>query len=351
MSEESLVISVALGLSTGLMSSGRNCVASLCGSNIMRAFPPDRVSGGDPNNPMVIDYVGWISAGSENTSPSDIITSDLTRITLATTGAFKKIEGAQTKIEPLIFTSPEAMQIPAVKFMGKPDVMALINEFKSEQKPYMVATRLSGHVKTAFPEGIEKEKPEKTEGDINVILVADTDLLEDHFWVQSEDFFGQPIIVPTSNNADFIINALDNLTGNASLINLRSRGTSSRPFTKLRSLEKIAENKYRAQEQALQKKLKEAEKQLRTLSGQEQLTNKGLILSKEQQEALESFRDDIVAIRAELRQVQHELRKDIEGLESKVRFINIALIPILITFVTIGLAIYRRQRKRRKATK
>ena len=63
-----------------------------------------------------------------------------------------------------------------------------------------------------------------------MIVVADTDLLSDRMWVQVQDFFGQRIPQPWADNASFVINSLDNLSGSDALISVRSRGRFSRPF-------------------------------------------------------------------------------------------------------------------------
>src|SRR5262249_54723173 len=100
----------------------------------------------------------------------------------------------------------------------------------------------------------------ESKGPINLVVVADTDFLDDRFWLQVQDFFGQRVGVPTAGNGDFLINAVDNLAGSSELIGLRSRGKSTRPFTVVERLRRDAEVKFLAQEKALQAKLDTAEK-------------------------------------------------------------------------------------------
>jgi len=67
----------------------------------------------------------------------------------------------------------------------------------------------------------------------------------------------------------------------------------------------------------------------------------GLIMTKKQAEKIEKARREQMEVRKELREVQHNLRKDIEQLASRLRFINIGLIPLLIALVAVGIGLYR----------
>ena len=64
----------------------------------------------------------------------------------------------------------------------------------------------------------------------------------------------------------------------------------------------------------------------------------------EQEEALVQFQQEKLKIRKQLRDVRHQLDRDIELLGSTLKFINIALIPILMTLVLLGLNVLRLRR-------
>jgi ABC-type uncharacterized transport system involved in gliding motility auxiliary subunit len=208
-----------------------------------------------------------------------------------------------------------------------------------------LAVRLSGHVTSAYADGkpgvdTETQKESLKEGDINVILVADTDILSDIFWVRSESFFGVSIPQPIANNGDFVVNTLENLSGNTDLISLRSRGEFSRPFEVVEDIRREAEDKFRDRERELQAKLSETEQRIVAL--QSEGGQSELILSKEQNQEIEKFQTEQLKTRKELRAVQHELQKNIESLGTKLKFINIGLMPLLI-MITTGL--YRNRRR------
>jgi ABC-type uncharacterized transport system involved in gliding motility auxiliary subunit len=178
---------------------------------------------------------------------------------------------------------------------------------------------------------------------VSLILVADTDILSDMFWIRTQSFFGIEIPQAIANNGDFVINAAEVLSGSSDLISLRSRGEFSRPFEVVENIRREAEQQFREQERALQAKLEETEQKIKAL--QTEGGEGGLILTPEQAAEIEVFRQEQIKTRKELRAVQHELQKNIERLGTQLKFINIGLMPILIAAFAIGAGVYRTRRR------
>jgi ABC-type uncharacterized transport system involved in gliding motility auxiliary subunit len=234
--------------------------------------------------------------------------------------------------------------------MAGTDPTILQSEFQPRGESLVLAGRVSGEVNSAFdgpPEGSTQaaEHLAKSSGPINVVVVADTDLLTDRFWVQLQNFFGQRLATAFASNGDFVGNALDNMLGSQALIGMRGRATFSRPFTRVEELARRAEDEYQLREQMLQQELAETESRLSQLQA-EKTDSGNLILSAEQQAELERFRAERLRIRKELRMVQSNLRSSIEGLGTRLKVINIALIPALFTLVALGMVLWRRSRNR-----
>jgi ABC-type uncharacterized transport system involved in gliding motility auxiliary subunit len=309
-----------------------------------------------------------------------MITADLSHINMASSGIIEPIDGAKTTIEPLITTSPDSTKIPAEKLVGLPDVAGLLAQFKSDNKRYILAAQVTGMVDTAFPDGPPKPEPAKPpatekpdasdppDGDtnkgepspaavaewvktsaqpINIVVVADTDMLDDRFWVQSQDFFGQRVIVPTANNGDFVANAVEVLAGGNDLVGLRSRGTSARPFEVVNEIERNAQERYSAEERALQQKLKDTQTKLAELTGKDR-GNAPATLSPEQAKTIEEFRSEMLQTRRQLREVQAALRSDIGRLKGGLEFLDIALIPIIVAAAAVVIGVVRLKRRGRR---
>jgi gliding motility-associatede transport system auxiliary component len=181
---------------------------------------------------------------------------------------------------------------------------------------------------------------------MNIIVVSDADMLEDRFWVQNREFFGQQVQVPFANNSDFVVNAVENLAGGDDLIGLRSRGTAQRPFTKIAELKLAADEKFRAEEQRLRKKLDDAEKKLAELDKKKAEGAGEETLDSAVKATAAKFTEEVLTTRKALRKVQLALREDIESLERSLRFINIALIPILVGVLAVVLGLVRIRRRK-----
>jgi ABC-type uncharacterized transport system involved in gliding motility auxiliary subunit len=183
-------------------------------------------------------------------------------------------------------------------------------------------------------------KPHVASGKVNVVVVADTDFLQDQFWLDVRDMLGQQMAVPYAHNGAFVLAAIENLTGSDALMSLRARGVADRPFELVNALRRDAETRFLASETALTERLKEVRGKLSKL----QKEGSGeLVLSENDRKEIEKFRGELIETQRELRMVKRELRRDIDRLDGVLKFFNIAAVPLLIGLVSVGLA-YRRRR-------
>lgn len=295
-----------------------------------------------------VPYLPWLQLNEDNFNQDDFITSQLKQVQLGTSSHIKQAPDSNLTLEPLLQTSTQSTLFPRDLIILQRDPNVIINNFEPSGNRYTIAARVSGRVKTAFPEGKplqegkigrEEDPDYVSEGDINAVVVADTDIINERFWIRERERYGMKVPVPIADNGDFVTNTLDNLAGNNDLISLRSRGTFDRPFKVVERIRRQAEAEYREREQELQKKLDEAQAKIEKL--QQQRGASGMIMSDKQAEQIEQSRREQLKIRKELREVKHNLRKNIEQLASQLRFINIGLIPLLIALVAIGIGVYR----------
>ena len=267
---------------------------------------------------------------------------------MASSGILRKKPTADTQFTPLVQTSDQAMPVDAarIQFFTSPE--ELLQTYLPGGESMTLVARVSGNVKTAFPDGLgeggsEQRLTESTEP-VNLVVVADTDMLRDMFWVDFQDFYGKRAAVPRADNDTFVINALDNLSGSNDLISLRSRGRSVRPFDVVTDLRAAADQTFRIKERILQEKLSETGHKIKQL--QQNVTNDAgkPVMSPEQLEEINKFRAEHIKIRKDLRNVQHALSKDIEALGTRLKIINIALIPMLVIILAVIMGVVRLRR-------
>lgn len=309
----------------------------------------------------ISDYVTWLSMLPTNFKKDDAIMADLQRVTFASPGMLKALDGKGTELVPLIQSGTNSMEIDVDKIRMNPDVVGLFRSFVPSGERKTVAARVIGKPSSAFPDGAPKpkegeEKPEiekpaphiaKADKDISVVVVSDVDMLHEQFWMQSRQMLGRTFSVPFANNADFTVNTLENLSGGTALMGLRARTEAFRTFTYVDEVRKNAEREFRAKEQQLADQIEQIKTQLAELLNREQ-TGGELMIGPEDKARAEVYRRDMVRLRKELRDVQHALRKDIDDLDALLKFINIALIPLLLGVVALIWLIIGRMRRNRR---
>ncbi|MCH8959304.1 MAG: Gldg family protein [Proteobacteria bacterium] len=301
--------------------------------------------------PRSVEHIGMLGLGAAQLNDEDVLTGLLSSVNVALSGHFTLADDATTTLQPLLFSTEDSALLPIGRFFYLQDADTLRDGYEPTGQSYVIAARLSGQVHSAFG-----DLPPDNQGaanaahlaqsieSVNIILVGDADMLANHLWVQVSNFFGQRMLSKFANNGDFVANALDNLGGSEALISIRGRASFSRPFEKVETLRRMADQQFRAKEQELQAKLEETETALSELQP-DPSDSQVLTLSDEQNAEIEQYIAKRSEIRKELRQVRHDLDRDIEKLGRNLRLINIALVPALITLLTLGLLAFRRRRK------
>ncbi|NKB34507.1 MAG: ABC transporter [Pseudomonadales bacterium] len=333
-----------------------------------------------------VPHLGMLGVQRNFLTQGDIITNRLETINFSSTGAISQAEGASTNFEPLIVSSSDAMLMDRTFVESVTDPSVLFDEFESANQSFTIAARISGVIDSAFPDGrpiIEAETAEdeseqaevevadnnpadevvateedveedplpehiaSSNGLVNIVTFADTDILSDRMWVQVSQFLGQRIPQPFANNADIVINSLENLTGGADLSSIRSRGRYSRPFTRVLDLQRQADDRLRQEESELLESLAASEAELAQLNQDEEGNPIGE-LTPEIQAEIDRFNAEMLETRRRLRDVRFQLTEDIEQLGSNLKAANTALIPILLTLFVL-IAHYLRVQRRKTA--
>ena len=314
----------------------------------------------------LIEYLPWLELRGPSLDRRSPITSSIEVVAVASAGSISASKEAPIKISPLLVSSPGSNLISAKKVQGFRNPKKLLREFTPGDGQYTIAARVNGTVQSSFPEGLTETKNDhagdgkkdtkpirspnkalkKSSQPLDVIVVADADILADRFWVIKRDFAGQKVPVATANNGDFVLNAIESLSGGNNLMALRGRGTASRPFEVLRNIQQIASQKFEDKERQLGQTLLNTEKKLKELRRKNPEGSEAVV-SINDQRSMEKMQREILKLRSELRKVRRSLTNEYENLEMRLWFFNIAMVPLVLTAFLIILAIARSiQRKR-----
>jgi ABC-type uncharacterized transport system involved in gliding motility auxiliary subunit len=279
----------------------------------------------------------------------DVITANFDAVNMMTAGALKPVAGSKLKFEPLIHSSKQAGLLPRQRFAMLNDPSTLRDGFKPSGE-LVLGARVSGNAGSAFANGPPAGVPadpaalKASAKPLNVVVIADTDMLVDFTWVRQSNFFGQTIAQPFANNGELVWNALDNLAGSNDLISIRGRAPYQRPFDRLNQMRRSADAQISVKKQQLETELNETSDKLEKLQSARPGGGEAL-LSPEQTREIERFKARQLSIRKELRAVISGMEADIKALGAWVKGINILAMPVLVTLAGALVWLWRRRRR------
>lgn len=302
-----------------------------------------------------MNYVGYLGVRGDSLNEDNVITANLDVVNFLFPGELARVEGASTTITPLAETSGQSMRIgtDAAKYGTSP--RELVDNFEPSGQRKLLAARVTGPVETAFPGGNPAGNGDGQDGflagsvedGVNVLVVADVDMLTDAAWVQVQRFAGQAIGIPIASNRDFVMNALETLAGGVELTRVRSRGQFARPFTLVEELTRQAEARHREREQALQQELEDTQRRINELQA-ERGTGGAVILSEEQLAEVDRLNERFAETRRELRAVRLDLRRDIDGLGQRLALLNMFAVPGVVVLAAFAVLAFRGTTRRRR---
>ncbi len=327
-----------------------------------------------------MDFVGRTRQGrapsvlqlTENAlNKDDVVTGGVDNLLMVFAGAFSGTPTEGLTQTVLIHSSKNSQLVdPMTAQMGGEEVAKNFNASGTE---YSLAVRLAGKFKTAFPEGKPKapdakpddakpdeKKPEdkkdtpadqslkESAADNAVVLIGDSDMIQDQVAVTEavNPFGGQRMVMPQNGNLALAQGAVEQLTGDEHLISVRSRASRERPFTVVRKMQADAEANYRTKIKDLETGLADAQKKLGELQRSKAAEpGQRFILSPEQQAEIANFRKKETEVKQQLKTERKKLRADIDSLENRVKWANIAVMPAVVAIGGVMLALSRRKRE------
>jgi ABC-type uncharacterized transport system involved in gliding motility auxiliary subunit len=307
----------------------------------------------------------WMSLRGNSFNKESTISAKLNIMMLVNAGVLKKAKDSKFEFTSLLKTSDKGSEINTLKAMGPVD--AINRELTGSGEAKTLAAIIRGELTSAFTQAPEPKAPEKETEEakkvrlarheamkknhvskakepVSVMVIADTDFLQNDYSVKAMNIFGRILLQPLNHNLAFISNCADLLAGSADLIAVRSRNRSSRTFTKVEEIERAAQQKWQQEEITLTKKLEEIQARINNLQSQKK-GGERLILSAQQRDEIMKARKEKSDTMRKRREIRKLLRQDIENLGIKVTFANLLFMPLII--IIIGTFLYYRKNSRR----
>jgi ABC-type uncharacterized transport system involved in gliding motility auxiliary subunit len=302
-----------------------------------------------------------LSVNGDTINKSDPLGASTTDLLLPFAGAFTGTPVSGLKEETLVSTTPQAGLIDASTVMlGSEGARKF---YKPGNTPLAMAVRLSGKFKTAFPDGkpaaaasptptpeaspaasaTPTPAPLKEATNEGVaVLIGDSDFAFDQIAGRQQQMLNQVVFTPTNGNLNLIESSVELLAGDSNLMSIRSRTSANRPFVLVDKMEAAAQDKYQSKIDELETGLTQARQKLSELQSTKQADQKS-VLSPEQQAEIKKFQENEAQIDKQLKQVRKELRQEIDSLQNWLKWLNIALMPLVVTCIGLGLAFFKKR--------
>jgi ABC-2 type transport system permease protein len=179
----------------------------------------------------------------------DPVSSGIEELLLPMPGSIRPVKESPVTFTPLVQTGTSAGTISVQKFQQNQDnlMMLQIEEGPSRNKRFALAARLKGPSKEETKDA-KPDSPETAAAPINVIYVADIDLLATAFVrirAQPDQMFRWRF-----ENVTFALNVIDGLSGDDAYVEIRKRKTK---YSTLRVIEMQSEDARNQEQEERQK--------------------------------------------------------------------------------------------------
>jgi ABC-type uncharacterized transport system involved in gliding motility auxiliary subunit len=285
----------------------------------------------------VVRQPTWLSFTGEAVNKENVGVAHLNSLLFIEPGSLGLAEKSALEFTPLLSSSEESGLI-SIWEAGMGDPETIMRKFKKGSEILHPAAVYSGVFESSFekaPEAEEGKEPlkylSKSEGSNSILVIADADFLHNNYTVRTTNFLG--IMQRTdymNENLPFFYNMVESFSGDPDLISIRTRGSFSRPFTRVDELLKTAHHKWKEKDEQIAAELREIQSNISQMEATIKDGRLEIRLTKEQQEQIERFRERERELKREQREVRKKLREDIEDLGVRLTMVNLLFVPLLL---------------------
>lgn len=282
-------------------------------------------------------------------SRESVLTQKLNSIAAYFSGTFLLEPVKDITYQTLLKTSAESQVVPS-SMSDRSDLV--MRNFKASGAELPLALKLTGTFRTAYPGGAPDKTAllpgtkilKKSAAPGVVYLFSDMDMLfNDVCITQIMDVTGQKAWSRANDNVTLLQNIAEEMTGLESLAAIRSRIPMSRPLTRFNEFKAKAELRYRD-------RILKAERTFIASSRRLEYLNR-VRKNNPSETLLEEIRKVTMKhneARRELNELRHSLKSELEQIETRIKMINLLLLPGLVALFGILYVMIRHSRMTRR---
>lgn len=279
-----------------------------------------------------------LSITSAGINDKEVATSQIDNLFVPFSGVFTGTPAEGLKMTSLVSSSANSQLVDSLLATAGPTIL---RDFKPSNKEQPIVLRLTGKFKTAYPKN-NGLKESTAPGE--VVLCADTDLLNDRVAVRVQEMMGHKIVRPANGNLNLVQSLIEQMCGDDDLITSRNRASMNRPFTRVKDMEAKAGRVWEEKMRDLELKKREMKTKIDELQAGSK-NGQNVVLTPQQERELNEYQSAMAAVDKELKRVVKNLRKETDTLQFRAKVLNIGAMPVIVAFSGLGVAAVKTRRR------
>ena len=267
-------------------------------------------------NPVFSQDVIQFRLHSDAMNPKHPITRNLQEIMMASASVImpdlQKYRENKIAFYPLLKAGDISAIVPANNVIDGLNPQEILENFRPDDNNKFLAAEIIG---------LEPENP------FDVVVFTDSDFLYDRFWMDKVYLLDSEYVTAIFDNANLLLNAVDYLVGDNSLLGLRGKRVWERRFDDIELMRRINSLQYKQKEKEIFEKIDEAKRALQEVWGKKEFEGRENFTSDEMA-ALSQIRTRLTEYKKQLSDIRNQAYNDINTVAAKINFLNVWVLPI-----------------------
>ncbi len=280
------------------------------------------------SNPSFTRDVVQFVLTEKNVNPQAPEVSELKNL-LFTSASEIEPASLDIRFTPLITTSSNAAYLDISAIYQNINPGDILRNFRSDGTKKIIAAK------------IQSTRPDRP---FELIAVGDSDFLYDSFWTTSVKLLDDTFAVPVMDNGNFVLNALESLSGGDNLIGLRGKSAKTRRFEDIERIRRNAQLDFKIRENEIINRINQTKIELQEIWNKKDFEQRQTF-NTDELSLIAGIRKRLDDDRQELGEIRRALNTEIDRIDGWVKIANIYAVPLTIL---AGLLLYlflsRRQR-------
>jgi len=264
-------------------------------------------------NPNFTNDVIQFIIKQENMNPNAEETKNLKKIMFSSTSVVMPF-GRDSIFTALIRAGKNSAIMPSQVVLDNTNPADILRFYQPDTNDKILAAKIVGNT---------EQKP------FEAIVVADTDFIFDTFWSKKHQLPSSKYIMPIFDNADFVLNALESLSGKNYLSSLRGKSLKTRNFENIEQMRRQNKLDYTKQELKILDEIRQVKQKLQEIWDRKDFENREAFTSDDLL-VIKNIRAKLDNARQKLGSISKDANAKIEHIDTAIKFFNIYFVGLLI---------------------